>query len=312
MIFTPQPSLSTLSTPSTLSTLSAWSRAAALCALACAALLSAGCGRTPVATVSTETEAIEIIDVLRESGFEDLEKHEVGEGEQRRWAVEMDEGLFGGGDSSIALQRLRDYGLPRQEEAPITDGGFVTSEAVQKAQEQRRIRADIERQLRALPGVTVALVTVVMPQDPTLELNPYPASASVVVVHKEQSAPFNEQQIQNLVAKGVPKLKPEDVSVTISQQQPRPIPRRELNARRRTNLLLAAAAALVLVMGAVLVVLLLQTRRQRARLAELRARDDDEEADAADGSETPTPEGAAAGELSANGGAAARSRELTS
>lgn len=310
MIFTPPP---TLSAVSTLSTLSTWSRAAALCALACAALVSAGCGRTPVATVSTESEAIEIIDVLRESGFEDLEKHEVGEGEQRRWAVEMDEGLFGGGDSSIALQRLRDYGLPRREEEPIADGGFVTSEAVQKAQEQRRIRADIERQLRALPGVTVALVTVVMPQDPTLELNPYPASASVVVVHKEQSAPFNEQQIQNLVAKGVPKLKPEDVSVTISQQQPRPIPRRELSARRRTNLLLAAAAGLVLVMAAVLVVLLLQTRRQRARLAELNAHAGDEAAaDDADGSATPTPENAA-GELSANGGtAAARGRELTS
>jgi type III secretory pathway lipoprotein EscJ len=234
-----------------------------------------------------------------------VEKHEVGEGETRRWAVEMDEGLFGGGDSALALQRLRDYGLPRQEEAPIADGGFVTSEAVQKAQERRRIRADIERQLRALPGVTVALVTVVMPQDPTLELNPYPASASVVIVHKEQSAPFTEQQIQNLVAKGVPKLKAEDVSVTISQQQPRPIPHREINARRRTNLLLAFGAALVLVMGSVLVVLLLQTRRQRARLAELSAPPDDGgERTAADLNEPPDT-----GELPAPG---ARGRELAS
>lgn len=284
-------------------------RAAALCALLAAALLSAGCNRASIATVSTEGEAIEMIDVLRESGFEDVEKHEVGEGEARRWAVELDEGLFGGGDSALALQRLRDYGLPREEEAPIPEGGFVTSEAVQKAQERRRIRSDIERQLRALPGVTVALVTVVMPQDPTLELNPYPASASVVVVHKEQSAPFNEQQIQNLVSKGVPKLKPEDVSVTISQQQPRPLPRRELNARRRTNLLIAAGAALILVMGAVLVVLLLQTRRQRARLALLGA--GDEEARPESGAAEPSGEGAAAGgELAADG--AARGRELTS
>ncbi|HEX8292666.1 MAG TPA: hypothetical protein VF570_12970 [Pyrinomonadaceae bacterium] len=282
-------------------------RAGAFCALVAAALLTAGCGRTPVATVATEAEAIEIIDVLRESGFEDLEKHEVGEGEQRRWTVEMDEGLFGGGDSAHALQRLRDYGLPRQEESPIADGGFVTSEAVQKAQERRRIRADIERQLRALPGVTVALVTVVMPQDPTLELNPYPASASVVIVHKEQSAPFTDQQIQNLVAKGVPKLKPEDVSVTISQQQPRPIPRREMNARRRANLLLAAAAALLLVLGSLLVVLLLQTRRQRARLAELSAADDG----AGPGSGAVGDAAASAGELTADADAATR-RELAS
>ena len=287
--------------PSTPTFLTSAARGAALCALLAAALLTAACGRTPVATVATETEAIEIIDVLRESGFEDLEKHEVGEGEQRRWAVEMDEGFFGGGDSALALQRLRDYGLPRQEEAPIPEGGFVTSEAVQKAQEQRRIRADIERQLRALPGVTVALVTVVMPQDPTLELNPYPASASVVIVHKEQNAPFNEQQIQNLVAKGVPKLKPEDVSVTISQQQPRPIPRRDLNARRVNNLLLFACAVVILGLGVLVGALLLQTRRQRARLGELTAAAEAEEV------ETAAP----GAELAADA-AAAPSRELTS
>ncbi|HEX8150767.1 MAG TPA: hypothetical protein VF591_26520 [Pyrinomonadaceae bacterium] len=283
-------------------------RAAALCALAAAALLTAGCGRTPIATVSTESEAIEIIDVLRESGFEDLEKHEVGEGEQRRWAVELDEGLFGQDEAAHALQRLRDYGLPRQEEEPIPEGGFVTSEAVQKAQERRRIRADIERQLRALPGVTVALVTVVMPQDPTLELNPYPASASVVVVHKEQTAPFTEQQIQNLVAKGVPKLKPEDVSVTISQQQPRPIPRREMNARRLNNLLLFACAVVIAGLGVLVAALLVQTRRQRARLAELTAAPEDEEVET--GNAEPAAAGAApGGELAAD---AARGRELTS
>ena len=181
---------------------------------------------------------------------------------------------------------------------------------MQKAQEQRRIRADIERQIRALPGVTVALVTVVMPQDPTLELNPYPASASVVIVHKEQSAPFNEQQIQNLVAKGVPKLKPEDVSVTISQQQPRPIPRREMNARRLNNLLLFVCAVVIVGLGVLVGALLVQTRRQRARLAELTAADQVEE------TETNTAEPAATtgtpnAELTTDA-AAARSRELTS
>jgi len=297
----------TASTPPALKTVT---RAAALSALLAAALLTAGCGQTTIATVSTETEAIEIIDVLRESGFEDLEKHEVGEGEQRRWAVELDEGLFGGDDAAHALQRLRDYGLPRQEEEPIPEGGFVTSEAVQKAQERRRIRADIERQLRALPGVTVALVTVVMPQDPTLELNPYPASASVVVVHKEQTAPFTEQQIQNLVSKGVPKLKPEDVSVTISQQQPRPIPRREMNARRLNNLLLFVCAVVIFGLGVLVAALLVQARRQRARIAELTsAAEEEEEGPAAVESAATTA--APGGELTADA-AGARGRELTS
>lgn len=298
--------------PSILSSLTNVTRAAALCALVAASLLTAACGRTPIATVSTETEAIEIIDVLRESGFEEMEKHEVGEGEQRRWTVELDEGFFGGGESALALQRLRDYGLPRQAEEPIPEGGFVTSEAVQKAQERRRIRGDIERQLRALPGVTVALVTVVMPQDPTLELNPYPASASVVVVHKEQAAPFTEQQIQNLVAKGVPKLKPEDVSVTISQQQPRPIPRREMNARRLNNLLLFVCAVVIVGLIVVAAALLVQTRRQRARLAELTAKAEVEAEDETGAAEPATAATAPPGGELGTDAAGTRSRELTS
>lgn len=284
-------------------------RRARLALLVAALTLAAGCGAKPVTSVQTEADAIEILDVLGQSGLE-AEKREVGEGEVRRWEVLVEEDFFGGGKSALAVQVLRDHGLPRPEEPVGEDGGLIPSERAEKLREQRRIRADIERQLRALPGVTLALVTVVMPQDPTLELNPYPASASVVIVHKEQSAPFTDQQIQNLVAKGVPKLKPEDVSVTISQQQPRPIPRREMNSRRRANLLLAAAAALVLVLGSLLVVLLLQTRRQRTRLAELSATDEDAGL-GPDSGRAGGDAAAPAGELKADADAA-RSRELTS
>jgi hypothetical protein len=106
----------------------------------------------------------------------------------------------------------------------------------------------------------------------------------------------------------VPKLKPEDVSVTISQQQPRPIPRRELNARRRTNMLLAAGTALVVVLGSLLVVLLLQTRRQRAQLADLQRGAVDDDFDAAGAEESDAAEG---GELAGDGDDARR-RELAS
>jgi type III secretory pathway lipoprotein EscJ len=270
--------------------------------------LASGCGAKPVTSVATEADAIEILDVLGQSGL-DAEKREVGEGEARRWEIVVGEDFFGGGNAALAVQVLRDHGLPRPEEPVNEESGLIPSERAEKLREQRRIRADIERQLRALPGVTLALVTVVMPQDPTLELNPYPASASVVVIHKEQSAPFTEQQIQNLVAKGVPKLKPEDVSVTISQQQPRPLPRRELAARRRTNLLLAAAVALILVLGSLLVMLLLQTRRLRARLAAAGASDTLAEAAEVDDTEPGGEE--AAGELPADGDGARR-RELAS
>ncbi len=262
------------------------SRRARLGLLAAALVAASGCGAKPVTSVPTEADAIEILDVLGQSGLA-AEKREVGEGEARRWQIVVEEDFFGGGEAALAVQVLRDHGLPRPEEPVAEDSGLIPSERAEKLREQRRIRADIERQLRALPGVTLALVTVVMPQDPTLELNPYPATASVVINYKDERPAFSEQQIQNLVAKGVPNLKAGDVSVTMSQQTPRPVPERELAARRRNNILLAAALGLFLVLGSLLIVLLLRTRRQRAELDGLRenpaAPDEyEEEAEAAD------------------------------
>ncbi|HEV2763887.1 MAG TPA: hypothetical protein VGV38_12975 [Pyrinomonadaceae bacterium] len=253
--------------------------------LVCASLLTAACGEKSVATVSTEADAIEIIDVLRENGFE-AEKKEVGEGETRKWSVVIDDGWFGSGTMPVALQVLHDHGLPRPEEPPVESSGFIPSETVERMQQQRKIRVDIERQLRALPGVTHAIVTVVLPPDPTLELNPHPATASALVVYRDPRPTFNEQQVQNMVARSVPGLKPAEVSVTLAQQTPRPVPRRELSARRRNNILLAALIGFVTVLLFVLVVLWLQTRRQRAQLAALRESQEPTGADEAS-EETP-------------------------
>lgn len=282
-------------------------RRAAVCLLSVTLMLSTACGKKAITSVPTESDAIELLDVLGQGGL-NAEKRETGEGETKRWEIVVDEGWFGGGEASLAVQVLRDHGLPRPEEPVGDEGGLIPSERTEKQREQRRIRGDIERQLRALPGVTLAIVTVVMPQDPTLELNPYPATASVVINHKDAKPLFTEQQVQNLVAGGVPNLKAQDVRVTISPQTLRPVPQGELNARRRNNILLAVGVGVVTVLGFLLVVLLLQTRRQRAQLSELREGgeppaddDEDEDGDAAALNETglkqlndPTSNGAAA------------------
>jgi len=226
-------------------------------------LTASACGERAVTSVPTEPDAIEILDVLGQSGIE-AEMRAAGEGETRRWEIVVDEGLFGGGEAALAVQVMRDHGLPRPEESDAGDNGLIPSERAEKLREQRRIRGDIERQLRALPGVTLALVTVVLPQDPTLELNPYPATASVVINYQGQTPSFSEQQIQNLVAKGVPNLKAQDVSVTMSPQNPRPVPRAELSARRRNSILLAIGLGLATLLCFFLALLLLRSRRQRA------------------------------------------------
>lgn len=245
-------------------------RGAGLCLSLLLLLSMTACGRVEVATVSTEADAIEIISVLRENGLE-AEKREVGEGETKKWGVTLDEGLFGDDELGVALQVLHDYGLPRPEDPPVESGGFITSETVQRLQEQRRVRADIERQLRGLPGVTSAIVTVVLPPaDQVYRLQPQPATASALIIYKDANARFNEQQVQAMVSRSVPDLKPENVSVTMSQQTPRPVPARELSGRRRANILLAVVIGLAVVLLFLLVVSLLQIRRQRAEVAWLR------------------------------------------
>ena len=232
--------------------------------------LSSACGEKTVATVSNEVDAIEIIDVLRENGIE-AEKIETAEGEAKRWSIVVKEGMFGSGTFQLAVQVLRDHGLPRPEETPNKESSlFPGSEEARRAEEQRRLRADIERQLRALPGVTRVIVNLVVPGDQTLEIEKTEPSASVLIVHRDQQPAFNDRQVQNMVAKAVPRLKPENVSVTMSQQPPRPVPYDELRARRNNNLLFAAAFALIIILACVLLVLFLQSRRQRAELAALR------------------------------------------
>lgn len=287
-------------------------RAALALTLAALALGSAACGRRAITSVPTEPDAIELLDVLGQAGLE-AEKRETGEGETKRWEIVVNEGFFGGGEAALAVQVLRDHGLPRPEEPTGEDGGLIPSDRAEKLREQRRVRTDIERQLRALPGVTLAIVTVVLPQDPSLELNPYPATASVVINYRDQKPSFTEQQIQNLVAGGVPNLKPENVRVTVSPQTLRPVPQRELNTRRRNNILTAVGVGLVTLLGFLSVVLLLQTRRQRAKLAELREAGDadaaDPEADADGGGDEGAPTGTGVKQLpdtTAAGGASAR------
>lgn len=229
-----------------------------------------GCGEKAVATISTESEAIEIIGVLRENGFK-AEKRPAGEKKTEKWVVVLDEGYFGDGDLGSSLQVLHNYGLPRPEDPPVKSDGLITTETTRRLQEQQRIRADIERQLRSLPNVMSAIVTLVLPPpDQAYRIQPQPATASALVVYKGDKL-FTAEQVQSMVARSVAGLNVENVSVTMSQQMPRPVPRSELNARRRANLLLAAGIGLIIILGFLLAVVFLQMRRQRAELSELRA-----------------------------------------
>lgn len=240
--------------------------------------MTTACGENHVTNVSTEAEAIEIVDLLKENGF-DVDKTEVGEADKKQWSVVIRSGLFGGDDeAAYAMQVMRDNGYPRPTDKGMENAyenqGMFPSESAQRAQRLKELKTEIERQIRLLPNVVRVNVNLVMPEESAWSFNPYAATAGVVVVHKDKAG-FTPEQIQHLVARGVPNLKPENVSVTMSQQQARVVPRRDLDVNRRKRMLYAGGVGLIAVLAALAVVFILQMRRGNARLAEA----DDAEAD---------------------------------
>lgn len=243
------------------------------------ACLTTACGEKPIAKVSTEAEAIEIVDLLKENGF-DVDKTEVGETDKKQWSIFIRSGLFGGDDeAAYVMQVMRDNGYPRPTDKGMENAyenqGMFPSESAQRAQRLKELKTEIERQIRLLPNVVRVNVNLVMPEESAWSFNPYAATAGVVVVHKDKPA-FTPEQIQHLVARGVPNLKPENVSVTMSQQQARVVPRRDLDANRRKRMLYAGGFGLIAVLGALAVVFILQMRRGNARLAEAHEAETDE------------------------------------
>lgn len=149
------------------------SRLAACAALLAVACLSFACNRNKsIITVPTESDAVEILDLLAENGV-DADAEQVGE-ETKQWSVMVAESRFGGSEVAQARRLLQDNGLPRPVAKGLDGGsGIVKPESLQKAQLLGEQKAEIERQLRQLPGVIRASVGVA-PAEDSFRINPAP------------------------------------------------------------------------------------------------------------------------------------------
>ena len=223
--------------------------------------LLAGCAWGPkdVIGVSTEADALEIMDVLSKYNIDSTK--ELGEGEQKIWVIRVSR------DTDLALvnQILSDHSLPRPAKPPeSTSSIFVPTEQERKQKELLLKKLDIERQLRQLPGVTSADVTIVPGGDPIFKVEPDPAKASVVIRYKDSTP--SKDQIQIMVSSSVERLAPAAVAVTLIQLPQREIPPRGGAASKRNNLLLAIGIGLAVLIPFLLLVLFMQNRRRRRPL----------------------------------------------
>ncbi|MEJ7618216.1 MAG: hypothetical protein WKF30_14910 [Pyrinomonadaceae bacterium] len=246
---------------------------------------STACGQTQAgATVPTEADANEIIHALYARNIE-ARKELAGEGHgsssssnrRQQWQVFVSESLFEENKLAASLRVLHEHGLPRPTdegfEKAYEEGGMFPSESAQKAQRLKELKTEIERQLRYLPSVMRVSANIVMPEDSGINIDPYPATASVLIVHKDEKLSFSGDYVKELVAKGVPKLKPEEVSVVLVYEPPKsaPIDGQVLPAitigARGGGALWASCVGVLVVFAALALVLSLQRRRRRERSA---------------------------------------------
>lgn len=222
-----------------------------------AAFVLAGCNSRKVHTVKVEAEANQIIDVLGENGIR-ARKNEVGEGERKSFEI-----LVNGDDetTAAAIQLMEDHCLGRPDPPEPEGGAVITSIEVERAREQRRMKMNIEAQLRKLPGVTCVDVNFVPPQDRSLAINPYPSTASVFVSYKTQSFNIGKDEIANLVARSVPALQPENVGVVIAARPLRPLPDNKI-AYNFTRIALVSGIGLATILGFVGVIFMLRKKRR--------------------------------------------------
>jgi type III secretory pathway lipoprotein EscJ len=221
------------------------------------AFLLAGCSARKVQTVKVEAEANQIIDVLGENGIR-ARKNEVGEGDRKTFEI-----VVNGDDETVAaaIQLMEDHCLGRPDPPEPEGSAVITSIEVERAREQRRMKMNIESQLRKLPGVTCVDVNFVPPQDRSLAINPYPSTASVLINYKTPTFSVGKEEIAGLVARSVPALQPENVSVVITPKPLRPLPENKI-AYNFTRIALVSGIGLATVLAFVSVVFVLRKKRR--------------------------------------------------
>lgn len=216
----------------------------------------AGCGATRVQTVKDESEANQIIDVLHEYGIEAY-TNPVGEGERRTFEIMVE----GNSETrNAAVQLMQDHCLPKPEPPAVEGSSIINSIEKEKQLEYRRTKMNIESQLRKLPGVTCVEVNFVPPQERSLALNPYPSTASVLINHKTETFSVSRQEVAELVAKSVPALRPENVSVVIAPKPLRPLA--ENRSYQITRIALISGIGFATVLTFVGIVYFLQRKRR--------------------------------------------------
>jgi type III secretion protein J len=194
-------------------------------ALVSSALLVSSCTRLDIVHELEEREANEILVALDEAKPSPISAQKVPDGEGGggnkgpRFKITV-----AAGDATRAFKLLSDNSLPRKKDSGLSDvfsgGGLVPTAGEEKAKMIVGVQGELARTLKSIDGILDARVHVVMPEDSVLrakEEDKAVASASVwyKYVPRDKAAvrPLSDEEVKQLVANSVERLKAENVKV---------------------------------------------------------------------------------------------------
>ncbi len=246
--------------------------ACALCAIACS---------VPIASDLDESDAHRVVVALEQNGV--VAAKESDPTHEGRWQVSVARDDASAAAAVLAQENLPPPASPTVLDA-LGDGSLVPSRTAEHAKLIAGTAGELERSLRAAPGVHGVRVHLAVPVKTTLggeDKEPEP-TASVLISHRSANPPLAVPDVQRLVAGAVPGLTAEHVSVVMTAlPAPAKAPDREL-ARfgpitvTRASLLplravIAGAVLLNLLLIGLLVFMWSRMRRAQNALVEARA-----------------------------------------
>lgn len=184
-------------------------------------LLLAGC-TVDLQHHLSEQDANDIYVLLNENSISATKVEEQG-GNEPTYMIKVAKG-----DAAQAAKLLSEYSLPRPEEQGLDlfrkNKGMIPTATEERAMLLEALGGEVSNALNHVDGVLEARAIVMVPEHNDLtqpDKKPQP-SASVFVKYRpnlEGKPPLDEQRIRSFVATAVPEMKPENVTVLMSQAQ---------------------------------------------------------------------------------------------
>jgi type III secretion protein J len=173
------------------------------------------------------------------------------------------------------MKILQEHGLPRERgkglEEIFSKSGLIPTAGEEKARLIVGLSGEMARTLKSVAGVVDARVHVVLPENsPLVEKSQWSlTTASVLLKYQGDQVPLREDEIRNLVARGVEGLQPENVAVIFKKTESQPMPRKTLRWYLGSQEVVLAALGLLVLSTVGSLLLLVRGRQQRSKIQSL-------------------------------------------